>query len=72
MNGVVESNFPGVNAAPITDCIIDAASAQELLQIAASAATNASADVAEMTLRIAKRPEALQCITKASIPLALN
>ncbi|UYV36206.1 succinate dehydrogenase [Rhodobacteraceae bacterium D3-12] len=72
VNGVVAEKFPGVNAAPVTDCIIDAASAQEILQIAGSAATGAHADVTELTLAIAKRPEALQCITKASISLALN
>ncbi len=72
VNAVVTEKFPGVNAAPVTDCIIDAASAKELLQIAASASTGAHADVTELTLGIARRPAALQCMTKSSITLALN
>lgn len=72
VNGVVAEKFPSVNAAPVTDCIIDAASAQELLQIAASASTGAHADVTELTLGIARRPAALQCIAKSSITLALT
>ena len=70
VNGVVSQQFPGVDATPVTDCIIDAASAQEILQIAGASATGASADVAEMTLRIARRPEAVSCYLRQGIVLA--
>jgi hypothetical protein len=66
VNGYVETQFPGVNAAPVTDCIIDAASAQEILQIAA--APGASTD---LIVDIAQRPDALTCITTNSLGLAL-
>ena len=72
VNGVVAQQFPGVDATPVTDCIIDAASAQEILQIAASSATGASADVAELTLQIARRPEAISCYLRQGIVLAAS
>ena len=41
INAVVAERMPGVDASPVTDCIIDAATAQEILQIAGSSATGA-------------------------------
>jgi hypothetical protein len=72
VNAVVSEQFPGVDATPVTDCVIDAASAQEILQIAGSAAAGANGEVTEIVLQIAKRPAATQCIAKASIALALS
>ena len=34
VNGIVAQRFPGVTVAPVTDCIIDAASAGEIITIA--------------------------------------
>ncbi|MEM9846152.1 MAG: hypothetical protein AAF965_15230, partial [Pseudomonadota bacterium] len=34
VNSVVESQFPGVSVAPVTDCVIDAASASEIVSVA--------------------------------------
>ncbi len=62
INGQVAQKFPGMNAAPITDCIVDAASGEEIAMIAASAATGGTAASTEMILRIAQRSEANACI----------
>ncbi|MDU8926162.1 succinate dehydrogenase [Alisedimentitalea sp. MJ-SS2] len=72
VNGVVAERFPGFDASPVTNCVIEAASAQEILQIAGSAAAGANGEVTEMVLQIAKRPAATQCIAQASIVLALS
>ncbi|WP_137699681.1 succinate dehydrogenase [Marimonas lutisalis] len=69
VNSVVAERFPGVDAAPVTDCIIDAASAQEILQIAGSSATGARAEITQMVLQIAQRPEAVTCIAGAGVTL---
>lgn len=69
VTGVVSTRFPGVDAAPVTDCIIDAASAQEILQIASSSATGASADGTQIVLQIAQRPDTVRCIARNGLPL---
>jgi hypothetical protein len=69
VNAIVASQFPGVDAAPVTDCIIEAATAQEILQIAGSSATGASADGTQAVLQIAQRPETMRCIARNGLPL---
>ncbi|MCZ4354225.1 succinate dehydrogenase [Roseovarius aestuarii] len=69
VNGVVTDRFPGVNAAPVTDCIIDAASAGEIISIAGASVTGVTPSVAEDVLTIAQRPEAVKCIAQNSISL---
>ncbi len=69
VNGVVSDRFPGVNAAPITDCIIDAASAREIISIASASVTGVNQSTVETVLEIAQRPEAVQCIAENSIKL---
>lgn len=67
VNGVVAQNLPGVNAAPVTDCIIEAASAQEILQIAADSVTGVKPDTVDLVLAIAQRPQSVRCIASAAI-----
>ena len=69
VNGVVADRFPGVNAAPITDCIIDAASAGEIISIASASVTGVNESTVNTVLEIAQRPEAVTCITENSIKL---
>jgi hypothetical protein len=69
VNGYVASNYPGLNAAPITDCIIEAADAREILQIASATVTGLDAGTAEQISQIAQRPEALQCIAQNGLSL---
>ena len=69
VNGVVEQRFPGVNAAPITDCIIDAASAGEILSIARDSVGGVQPATVELVVEIASRPESVQCIAENGLTL---
>ena len=69
VNGVVEERLPGVNAAPVTDCIIDAASAGEILTIARASVTEVTDNTVQLVLEIAQRPDAVQCIAENSLTL---
>lgn len=69
VNGVVSDRFPGVNAAPVTDCIIDAASAGEIISIASASVTGVNQSTVDTVLDIARRPESVQCIARNSITL---
>jgi len=69
---VVAQNFPGVNAAPYTDCIIDNATAQEVRSLAAGVLTGPDASITEIVLNIAARPETAQCIALAALNAPLG
>ncbi|MEO1139773.1 MAG: succinate dehydrogenase [Pseudomonadota bacterium] len=69
VNGVVENRFPGVNAAPVTDCVIDAASASEILSLARDSATGVTQSTVELVVEIASRPESVQCIAENGLTL---
>ena len=61
VNAEVERRFPGVDARPITDCVIDNASAQELVTIAGGLALG-NRDAASNTVStILQSPGTLQC-----------
>lgn len=69
VNAVVAERFPGADATPVTDCIIEAATAQEILQIAGSSATGAQGEITQMVLQIAQRPDAVTCIARNGVSL---
>ena len=69
VNGVVDDRFAGVNAAPVTDCIIDAASAGEIIQIAGASVTGVTQSTVEQVLEIAARREAVECIAENGLAL---
>lgn len=69
VNGVVEAQAPGVNVAPVTDCIIDAASAGEILTIARASVTGVDNNTVNLVLDISKRPDAVKCIAKNGLSL---
>lgn len=69
VDSYVARNYPGVDAAPVTDCIIDAADSREILQIAGGAVTGLDAATTEQIGRIARRPESLQCIARNGLSL---
>ncbi len=69
VNGVVDDRFAGVNAAPVTDCIIDAASAGEIIQIAGASVTGVTQSTVEQVLEIAGRREAVECIAENGLAL---
>jgi len=69
VNSVVESQFPGVRVAPVTDCVIEAASATEIVSVARAANTGVTPQTVETVLEIATRPEAVSCIAENGLSL---
>jgi hypothetical protein len=69
VNGVVQTRFPGVNAAPYTDCIIDNATGSEILKIAEAALVGTSQATTNLVVQIAQRPETVQCAVSSSLGL---
>lgn len=71
VNGVVADRLLGVNAAPVTDCIIDNASRGEIFSIAKAAATGVTSETVQTVLGIAQRPEAVSCISQNTLGNAM-
>ena len=69
INSVVADRFPGVNAAPITDCVIDNATRFEIFDIAKASATGVTPSTVTAVTTIAQRPETVSCITKNGLGL---
>ncbi|OAN85089.1 hypothetical protein A8B78_06130 [Jannaschia sp. EhC01] len=61
VNAEVESRFPGVDATPITNCVIDNASAQEIVTIAGGIALGNTEAASNTVSTILQRPATLQC-----------
>ena len=70
VNGVVESKLPGVDATPVTDCIIDNASGSEILTIAEAAVVGTTPATTNLVMEIAGRPDTQRCA--ASNLLGIN
>jgi len=64
---IVERNLPGTNAVGITNCIIDNASAPEILTIASAAVGGVTQNTVTTVLDIAKRPKSVECIAQVSL-----
>ena len=71
VNNAVQDQFPGVNARPLTDCIIDNASAGEILQIAEAALLGANQQTTDLIVSIAQRPQTVRCSVNSSLGLNL-
>ena len=67
VNNVVQTRFPGVNAAPYTDCIIDNASTGEILQIAEAALVGTTQATTNLVVDIAQRPDTVRCALNNSL-----
>ena len=72
VNPIVAERFPGVPLEPATDCIIDNATGEEIVTLAAAAATRDDAAASRLVLDIAQRPETIRCITSEGLPAILN
>ena len=62
VNQVMQEQFPGANATPYTDCIIDSATTGEIVTIAREAGTGVTPETVTLVLDIARRPESLRCM----------
>lgn len=69
INGVVSTNFPGVNARPVTNCIVDNATLDEVLAIARAAVVGVDAQTTQTILDVASRPETVTCIAANGLDL---
>lgn len=69
---VLEDRFPGIPLEPATDCVIDNASSNELLALAADAVTGPTASTVEIVTDIAARPATLQCLATEGLPTLLG
>lgn len=67
INGLVAERMPGLNAAPITDCIIDSASTAEILTIGQAAVTGVTPATTTLVFEIAQRPDTVACISTSSL-----
>ena len=67
VNNVVQTRFPGVNAAPYTDCIIDNASAGEIFTIAEAALLGTTQATTNLVVDIAGRPDTVRCALNNSL-----
>jgi len=72
VNGIVKKRAPGVDATPVTDCIIDNATGSEIVSIAADSLTGTpSADTVNLVLEIAQRPDTVECLVTNVGPLVV-
>jgi hypothetical protein len=71
VNNVVQSRFPGVNAAPYTDCIIDNASSAEILEIGRAALIGTTPATTNLVVEIASRPDTVRCALNNSLGLGV-
>jgi len=71
VNSAVQTRFPGIDARPLTDCIIDNASSSEIIQIAESALVGTSQATTNLIVDIAERPETVRCTVNNSLGLNL-
>ena len=69
---VIQERLPGVPAEPATDCVIDNATASEILSLAADAVTGPTASTVEIVTRILSRPETLTCLATEGLPPLLG
>ena len=69
---VLAERFPGVPLEPATDCVIDNASAREILILAADAVTGPTASTVEIVLGIVQRPATIQCLAEDGLPVLLS
>ena len=69
VNNTVQARFPGVDARPLTDCIIDNASSGEIIQIAESALVGSNQATTNLIVGIAERPETIRCTLNKSLGL---
>ena len=67
VNPVLAERFPGVPLEPATNCVIDQASASEIIQLAKAGATTVSQTDVELIVQIATRGETIECLLKDGV-----
>ena len=72
VNPVLASRFPGIPLEPATDCIIDNATAAEIITFARAAGGGASEATARLVLDVASRPDTIACLATDGLPVLLQ
>lgn len=67
VNPILAQRFPGVPVEPYSDCVIDAASSTEILQLAAASVTGPDAEDTSLVIEIATRPRTIECATREAL-----
>ncbi|MDJ1016192.1 MAG: hypothetical protein QNJ35_06745 [Paracoccaceae bacterium] len=68
---VLAEQFPGIPLEPAIDCIIENASRDEILILAADAVTGPTASTIEVMSAITRRPATIECIATEGLPALL-
>ncbi len=71
VNGIVEDKFPGIDATPVSDCVIDNASGSEIVQLASAAVTGVTGDTVGLVFEIAGRQETVTCFAESLGPIVI-
>lgn len=69
---VLAERFPGVPLEPATDCVIENATASEILSLAAESVTGPTASTVEIVLNITTRPDTIRCLAEEGLPVLLG
>ncbi len=72
VNPVLARQFPGIPLEPATNCIIDNASAGEILTLATSARQGVTDASTRIVLDIARRPDTFNCLATEGLPVLLQ
>ncbi|MFQ6551493.1 succinate dehydrogenase [Aestuariibius insulae] len=64
VSGIIATRFPGLQVAPVTDCVIDNATSSEIILIARGALTGPTAETTSTVVEIAGRPDTIRCIAQ--------
>ncbi len=72
VNSVIEQKFPGVDAAPYTDCIIDNATTDEIFSLAKDAVFGYGDAAISLVLEIAGRPATSRCFARNALRSVLG
>ncbi|MFD1509695.1 succinate dehydrogenase [Lacimonas salitolerans] len=72
VNQIVAERLPGVNAAPVTDCVIDNASASEIALVARASVTGITERTVDTVVDVTRRPETLSCLAQKGLPMLMQ
>lgn len=67
VNPILAQRFPGVPVAPLSDCVIDNASAPEIITLASAAVTGVTPATTQTTIQILSRPGTVECIAQQGL-----
>ena len=72
INPVLAQRFPGVPLEPATNCVINEASASEILRLAKAGTVGLQPEDTRLVVDIATRPDTIKCLLKDGLNPFLN